>query len=104
MTRYIVPTAPQPETFTVALAGADYRLTLRWAEAAEGGWLLDLALADGTPLVAGVPLVTGVDLLAPYPHLGIGGMLWVLAADESTPAADELGQTAQLIFETEGDA
>lgn len=101
MTQYIVPLTAEPQTFGIALAGAQYRLTLRWCAAAEGGWLLDIADADETPLAAGIPLVTGADLLDPFPELGIDGMLWLYSTSELPPAYDELGETVQLIFETE---
>ena len=101
MSRYIVPLTPEPQAFDVVLAGVSYRLTVRWCGAPEGGWMLDLADAEGAPLVAGIPLVTGADLLAPYPDLAIGGMLWLYATDDLPPGYDGLGGTVQLIFETE---
>lgn len=106
MTISMIPLTPVPQTFTIALAGVDYRLTLRWCDAPEGGWMLDMALADGTPLVGGVPLVTGADLLAPHDHLGragqgFGGALWVDGPFADAPGFNDLGGAAHLVFETE---
>lgn len=115
MTRYVVPLTAEPQTFAITLAGHQYTLTLRWctaaagggnpndgSSAAEGGWMLDIADTDNSAvLVAGIMLVTGADLLAPYPDLGIGGMLWLYSVDELPPGYDDLGTAVDLIFETD---
>lgn len=104
MTRYVIPLTGEPESFTVTLGGIEYRMTLRWCDTGEGGWLLDVALADGTALVAAIPLVTGVDLLAAHGHIGFAGMLWCQSPSETVPGPGDLGTEVQLIFETEEDA
>lgn len=102
MTRYVVPLSAEPQTFAITLAGRQYTLTLRWCTADEGGWMLDIADTETSAvLVAGIMLVTGADLLAPFPDLGIGGMLWLYAVDELPPGYDDLGVGVDLIFETE---
>ena len=63
--------------FTIALGGKEYRLTVRWFDAPEGGWLLDLATVEDEPVIAGIPLVAGCDLLEQYGYLGTGGKLAV---------------------------
>lgn len=86
------------------LGGAEYRLTVRWCGAEEGGWLLDIADGEGaTTLVCGVALVTGTDMLAPYPDIGFGGMMWLYAVDEQPPGYDGLGTRVQLILEMEAE-
>lgn len=106
MAQYTIPiTTSEPQTFTVTLSAVQYRFTLRWIDGTEGGWLLDIALAeDETPLVAGVALVTGVDLLAQFPDLGIPGALWLYAVDDLSPGYDDLGTAVQLIYETEDES
>lgn len=100
MARYLIPLTAEPQSFTIALGGREYRLTLRWGTAPEGGWLLDVAEAEGgTILVAGMALVTGVDLLAAHAHLGFGGMLWVYSPDDLPPSEADLGTRTVLIFE-----
>lgn len=102
MTRYIVPLTAEPQTFAITLAGHQYTLTLRWCTAVEGGWMLDIADTEtSASLAAGIMLVTGADLLAPYPDLGLGGMLWLYSVDELPPGYDDLGTAVDLIFETE---
>ena len=60
-------------------------------------WLLDMADAEGVPLVSGIPLVAGCDLLEPYAYLGLGGAL-LLSGDEP-PSPDTLGRGVDLLFE-----
>ncbi|WP_413206711.1 phage baseplate plug protein [Rhodospirillum sp. A1_3_36] len=102
---WIIPLTPEPQTFTVTLVGVEYRLTIRWGWANEGGWLLDLAKAeDDVPLVAAMPLVTGCDLFAAYGHLEIGGAVWVSSADDEPAGEDDLGTAVRLVFQTEDGA
>lgn len=100
MPRYVIPMTAEPQTFTITLASREYRITLRWCAAPEGGWMLDIADADsGAVLVAGIALVTGVDLLTAHAHLGFGGMLWVYSPDDQAPSETDLGTRTLLIFE-----
>lgn len=105
MSAFRIPLSPEPQSLTVSLGGVEYRLTVRWVEADEGGWLLDIATASspdgGVDLVAGIPLVTGCDLLEPYDYLGIGGGLVVWAdGSDLPPSLDNLGQGVELYFLT----
>ena len=56
MAVYTIPLEPEPQSFTIALGGKEYRLTVRWFDAPEGGWLLDLATVEDEPVIAGIPL------------------------------------------------
>lgn len=102
MADYTIPLTAEDQTLVVSLAGVEYQLTVRWNHADEGGWILDIALADGgVDLVCGIPLVTGVDLLAPYDYLGIGGGLVAWADDNALPpTVDNLGAGCDLVFLT----
>ncbi len=101
MAAYRIPLSPEPQSLTVSLGGVEYRLTIRWLEADEGGWLLDIATSEGVDLVAGIPLVTGCDLLEPYDYLGIGGGLAVWSdGSDLPPTPDNLGQGVELYFLT----
>lgn len=100
MAVYEIPLSAKPETFTIALAGKSYRLTVIWRDAVDGGWVLDIADANGNRLVGGIPLVTGCDLLAQYSHLGFGGAL-VVQTDhdpDAVPTFANLGSTSHLYF------
>lgn len=102
MTPYEVPLSPEPQTFIIALAGVNYRLTTSWCGPA-GHWILDIAQTGGEPIVAGIPLVTGVDLLKQYEYLGLGGKLFVQSAGDATaiPNFEGLGVASKLYFVTE---
>jgi hypothetical protein len=93
-----------PQRFGITLAGREYRLTVRWLDAEEGGWHLDIEEPEGAAsLVCGIPLTAGADLLGQYGYLGIGGELWI--DGEIPPSLDDLGESVDLVFVTEdGDA
>ena len=57
--RYVIPLTPEPQRFSIVLAGRELLLAVRWMDAPEGGWLLDMADAEGVPLVSGIPLAAG---------------------------------------------
>lgn len=98
---YEIPLRPEAQRFTIAINGAVYGLRLIYADIEEGGWLLDIADADGNPLVASIPLVTGADLLEPYAHLGIGAKLYIVTdgAPYLPPSYAALGATSRLYVE-----
>ena len=104
MPRYFeIPLSPTPQRFAITLGGVDYTFTLRYRNVPEGGWYLDIADSEKTPIVDGIPLVTGVNLLAQYKHLGFTGRLWVQTIDDpdATPTFDNLGVGSKLYFVTD---
>ncbi len=102
MADFKIPLGTGPQTMRVALASITYKLTLRWRDADQAGWILDIEADDGTPLVYGIPLVTGIDLLGQYQHLGFGGALYAITTGdaEAAPTFDSLGVTSFLYFVT----
>jgi hypothetical protein len=105
MDAYRIPVTPTPQTFNIFLSGKEYRLTVRWNAAIEGGWWLDVAAADkGEPILSGIPIVTGADLLGPYGYLGFGGSLvcWSGASNQA-PAYENLGIENELLFAVKDD-
>lgn len=100
MTIYEIPLTPTPQTFGIALSGVDYKFTVYWADASNGGWVLNIADVQGNPILNGVPLVTGANLLAGYEYLGFTGTLAV-QTDHNTdalPTFDNLGVNSHLYF------
>lgn len=101
-TTYEIPLSAEPQSFTISLAGIEYKLRVVYADVAEGGWVVDIADVSGNPIVAGIPLVTGHDLLEQYAYLGLGGQL-VVATDgdpDAVPTFANLGTTSHLYFIT----
>lgn len=100
---YTIPLTPEPQSFGITLSGKEYRLTVRWFDAPEAGWILDIQEPDNAgPIIMGIPLVAGYDLLGQYAYLGFGGELWV--EGELPPTLDNLGSEVELVFIVEGDA
>jgi hypothetical protein len=102
MAVFEIPLSPKPQTFGITLAQVSYRMTVRWREAAEGGWFLDIADETGAPILLGLPLVTGADLLAQHRHLGFGGGLYVQTDRDldAVPTCTNLGDAGRLYFVT----
>ena len=97
-----IPLKGEPQTFKITLSGTDYWLTVSYANTTEGGWILNIADANQSPMITGIPLVTGVDLLAQYESFGFGGRLWVqtLSDPDAVPTFNNLGTDAQLYWVT----
>lgn len=94
---YTIPLSPEPQSFGITLAGKEYRLTVRWFVADDGGWHLDIQEPENAaPIIMGIPLVTGCDLLAQYAYMEFGGELRV---DSELPATlENLGADVELVF------
>ncbi len=99
-TAYKIPLSGENETFTVSLSGTEYQFTLRWNNAAQGGWMLDIDEPDdGGHIIDGIPLVTGCDLLARYRYKGFVGSLVVYADDsDAAPTEETLGDSCNLYY------
>jgi hypothetical protein len=102
---YKIPLQPGvPQTFAATLDGVTYTLTLLYRNDPSGGWVLDIADANGNPILGGIPLVTGVNLLEQYAHLGFVGGLYVQTTSDpdAVPTFENLGSDALLYWVTTG--
>lgn len=93
-----------PQIFEISLAGVDYLMTVKWNDAFEAGWQIDLAdVTTNTSIVAGLPLIVGADVLSGLEYLGIEGRLIVFTdGDENAvPTLDNLGVESNLYFLTQ---
>lgn len=97
-----IPLRAQPHVFAVTLVDRQYEMTVQWRDTVGGGWFLDVADGDGSPIVSGIALVTGADLLAQYAYLGIGGSLYVATDGDAdqVPTFTNLGGECHLYFMT----
>lgn len=100
MATYEVPLTAASQTFRISLAGVTYQLTVIWRDAANAGWVLDIADDNGAAIVQGIPLVTGADLLEQYAYLNFGGQLQVQTDHDvdAVPLFDNLGSSSHLYF------
>ncbi len=91
---------PRPQRFAISLGGTAYWLRLHYADAPEGGWLLDISDLSDASILHGVPLVTRADLLAQYSYLDLKGELWVAtdADPDAVPTFENLGIESRLYF------
>lgn len=90
-----------PQSLLITFGVTEYRLTLQYRDAPEGGWTLDITdSVSGNLLICGVPLVTGTDLLGQYPYLGISGRLGVYTDGDTdaVPTFGSLGGESNLYF------
>ncbi len=103
MSVFILPMEADPQVFTITLAGVNYILTCKWNDAADAGWVIDLADEEtNTPIVANVPLITGADCLSGLEYLGINGSLFVYTDGDqnAVPNYNNLGVESNLYFVT----
>lgn len=98
-TPFEIPLTPEPQAFSIALAGVTYNLRVTWNDP-QASWILDIADSSGNPLIQGLSLVTGTDLLGQYGYLNIGGQLVVQTDHDplAAPTADNLGINSHLFF------
>lgn len=99
---YVLPLQNIPQTFIISLAGSDYSLTVRWNDADEAGWLLDIADSETNPLAVGIPLIVGADLLDGLEYLGIEGQFFCYTNGDqfAVPTLQNLGTESNLYFTT----
>jgi hypothetical protein len=91
-----------PQSRNVQLGGVDYRITLKYRNVDQGGWILDIDDTSGNSILAGIPLVTGADLLAQYPDKAFGGSLYVQTTSDpdAVPTFENLGDDALIYWVT----
>lgn len=95
-----IPLSPDAQKFSIPLGILTYQLTVKWSDAPNGGWFLDIADADGEPLAGGLAMITGADLLEQHKSLNIPGQL-IVQTDHDTnavPTYENLGINSHLYF------
>lgn len=97
MTTYEIPLSAGNQRFNITLNGIAYQLSLIWRNSINGGWYLDIARPDGTPLVMGIPLTLGTSITEQYQHK-IAGQIFVITSDGQNPTFDGLGSTTKLYW------
>ena len=100
MTTYEIPLRTGHQSMSIRLGDETYQLRLLYADAVNGGWVLDISDASGVALISGLPLVAGADLLAQHKHLGIAGALYAATEGDvgTPPDFESLGRAGKLYF------
>lgn len=98
-----IPLIASPQTFSVSLNGTTYEMAVFWCEP-DQCWILNIADAQGIPILRGVPLITGANLLAQYEYLGIPGVLQCQTDHDpfAVPTFDNLGNGGRLYYTPPG--
>jgi hypothetical protein len=102
-TAYQFPLVNSQQTLQITLGNVLYTLRVYWnSNQATNAWVLDIADANGIPMVTGIPLVTGTDLLAQYGYLNFGGQLIAQTSSntDAPPTYVNLGSDGNLFFVT----
>lgn len=98
-----IPLNNTPETFEISIAGATYNLTVKYNDAENAGWVLDIANENSEYILQGVPLVTGADLLEQYKYLNLGFSIYVFSDVDfyAVPTYENLGVESNLYIFSE---
>lgn len=99
MVTYEIPLSPNAQSFSIALAGVTYVLTLTW-NSQSAVWNLNIADKRNINILTGIPLVANVDLLAPYGYLNFGGKLIAFTdhSPDDPPTYGNIGSSGHLLF------
>lgn len=99
MTVYEIPLTPEPQRFSIDMAGVEHQVRVFWC-AAAAVWCIDVSNDQGFS-VLGIPLVTGRDLFEPYAYLNPPGKLYAQTERDTTtpPGLTTLGTTAHVYLE-----
>jgi hypothetical protein len=101
-TPYLIPLQGIAQQFTINLGSGSYIMTVKWNNADDAGWVIDLADGITTDMIAAnIPMITGADLLAGLEYLQIGGggysLVVYTAGDETAvPTFTNLGTACNL--------
>lgn len=102
MTTFIIPLTNIPQIFEIALAGVNYLLNVRWNDADDAGWIMDISDENNNPIACNIPFITGADCLSGLEYLGINGQMVVFTDGDQTavPTLENLGVESNLYFLT----
>lgn len=96
-----IPLQARPQTFSVSLDGTQYACKLYWLKPGQH-WVLDIANAQGKPIINGIPLFVRQDLIDQYSYLKPYGVLFCLndyTADMSPPTYTNIGSNCHVYYQ-----
>jgi hypothetical protein len=101
--QFLIPLTNTPQSFDIELGSQNYTLVVRWNDADEGGWVMDVLAQDSQNAIAcNIPFITGADMLEGLEYLGIPGQLIAYTNGDqwAVPTIDNLGSNSNLYFFT----
>jgi hypothetical protein len=99
---FTIPLTNVPQQFGINIGSGSYLMTVKWNDADDAGWLIDLADGLSTDAIASnIPLITGADLLDGLEYLMIGGggyslIVYTTGDESAVPTLDNLGTDSNL--------
>lgn len=101
-TTYEFPLRAEAQLIQIQLGEVEYRVRFGWGDTSDGGWFIDIADAEGTPILRGLPLTAGEDVLQQFNYLGIGGKIRVQSDGDGLiePTYANLGSNGKVLFIT----
>jgi hypothetical protein len=103
ITFFLVPFENTPQIFQITFGSTQYFLNVRWNDADDAGWIMDIQDSNQNPLACNIPFITGADLLDGLEYLGIEGVLYVITAGDmplNVPTLQNLGIDCSVYFGT----
>lgn len=104
MQTFKIPLLNVPQFFEINISGVLYRLTSKWNDAFEAGWVLDFQNANTSEYIASnIPLVAGVNLLSGLEYLNFNCIMYIYTDgnQNSVPTLLNLGIESNVYFDTE---
>ena len=104
MQTFQIPLLNVPQYFNINIAGVLYRVTSKWNDAFEAGWVIDFQNPDTNEYIASnIPLVAGTNILSGLEYLNFNCIMYIYTDgnQNSVPTLLNLGIESNLYFDTE---
>lgn len=101
--QFLIPLVNTPQSFNIELGSLNYTLVVKWNDADEAGWVMDILDQDTqNPIACNIPFITGADMLEGLEYLEIPGQLIAYTNGDqyAVPTLDNLGTNSNLYFFT----
>lgn len=102
--QFTIPLVNTPQSFNIELTNVLYTFVVKWNDADDAGWILDiLDQPTQDPIASNIPFITGADMLDGLEYLGINGSFIAYTNGDqwAVPTLDDLGTNANLYFYTD---
>lgn len=102
MAMWQIPLIEGAQRFSVSLGDNLFKMSILYRTAPQGGWFLDMELADGSDAIYGIPLVLNTNLLGQYQYKEWGSLVAQMDGGILTrPSYDDMGKNVLLLWSDE---